>query len=396
MVGYPINYGDDVSDRKMLSDYIVDLSGYIVSSAVDAVKNERLQRHLVSGNRKINYQFKLVNQIFNFMNRKIHRTYEITKVISECGVIRKITIGFVTFVFGLGLSFGSLRPVASILQPQPQIERQSQNSISNQPYQAMEGSMSPSVRNLLKLAGGDLGKNINPGSRARSDARQAFTTRAKGPKPAQSKPRGSGFAEAWSSNHSNRSRPSAANRLAQQFQTGPAEGGNGLFGRFSARPTPDPHNPGCAGGPRSITVLSGQRNSDSSTELTAYDGFEAKLTDKSENHLTSKHGHKFGVDDPLPHNPNSKPTKYEQTRTRLNQANKAKVREEIESILSNTNSDIYTDVSIRGIQGRVYHCKDTNRVIGIHTEGEFAGQIMKAQPISDPQLDLLRESNILD
>jgi len=40
MVGYPINYGDDVSDRKMLSDYIVDLSGYIVYSAVDAVKNE--------------------------------------------------------------------------------------------------------------------------------------------------------------------------------------------------------------------------------------------------------------------------------------------------------------------------------------------------------------------
>jgi hypothetical protein len=76
-----------------------------------------------------------------------------------------------------------------------------------------------------------------------------------------------------------------------------------------------------------------------------------------------------------------------------------KVREEIKNILSNTKntkSDVYTDVSIRGIQGRVYHCKDTNRVIGIHTEGEFAGQIMKAQPISDPQLDLLRELKILD
>ena len=191
-------------------------------------------------------------------------------------------------------------------------------------------------------------------------------------------------------NTSKRSRPAAANRLAQQFQTGPAEGGNGLFGRFSARPTTDPYNPGCAGGPRSITVLSGQRNSDSSTNLTAYDGFEAKLTDKSENHLTSKHGHKFGVDDPLPPNPNQKPTKYEQTRTRVTNENKSKVREEIKSILSNTKRDVYTD------QGRVYHCKDTNRVVGIHTEGEFAGQIMKAQPISDPQLDLLRESNILD
>lgn len=203
-------------------------------------------------------------------------------------------------------------------------------------------------------------------------------------------------AEAWVQNPSNRARPAAANRLAQQLQPGQAEGGNRLFGRFSARPTPDPSNPGCAGGPRSLTVLSGQRNANSSTNLTAYDGFEAKLTDKSENHLTSKHGHTFGVDDPLPPNPNQNPTKYEQTRTRLNNDNKAKVREEIKSILSNTKSDVYTDVNIRGIQGRVYHCKDTNRVVGIHTEGEFAGQIMKAQPISDPQLDLLRGLNILD
>lgn len=132
------------------------------------------------------------------------------------------------------------------------------------------------------------------------------------------------------------------------------------------------------------------------TNLTAYDIFEAKLTDKSENHLTCKHGHKFGVDDPLPPNPNQKPTKYEQTRTRLNNDNKSKVREEIKSILSNTKSDVYTDVIIRGIQGRVYHCKDTKRVVAIHTEGDFAGQLMKAQPISNPQLDLLRELKILD
>jgi hypothetical protein len=93
---------------------------------------------------------------------------------------------------------------------------------------------------------------------------------------------------------------------------------------------------------------------------------------------------------------NQKPTAYKQTRTRLNNENKAKVREKIKSILSNTNTDIYPDVSICGIQGRVYHCNDTNRVVGIHTEGEFAGLIMKAQPIFKRQLDLLRELNILD
>ena len=244
--------------------------------------------------------------------------------------------------------------------------------IQNQQNQTPEA-----LKSALEIRCGNLGKS-GPGPKAKADARNAVNNRS--PKSAKSKSGGSGFAEAFT--------------VKPKFPARP--GGNGLFGRFTPQPTPDPHNPGCTGGPRSITVLSGQRNSDSSTKLIAYDGFAAKLTDKSENHLTSKHGHKFNVDDPLPRNPNSKPTKYEQTRTRLNHENKAKVREEIKSILSNTNSDIYTDVSIRGIQGRVYHCKDTNRVIGIHTEGEFAGQIMKAQPISDPQLDLLRELNILD
>lgn len=93
-----------------------------------------------------------------------------------------------------------------------------------------------------------MGKGSSPRARARNDARRAFT----------SKSRASSFAEAWSPNNSNRSRPPGANRLAQQFRTSPAQGGNGLFGRFSARPTLDPYNPGCAGGPRSVTVLSSQ------------------------------------------------------------------------------------------------------------------------------------------
>ena len=236
-------------------------------------------------------------------------------------------------------------------------------------------------KSILKIRCGDLQKT-GPGPRAKSDASKATANRARNSKAGNSQSGISPFAQAFT--------------VEPKFPARPGQNRDGLFGRFSARPTPDPSNPGCAGGPKSITVLSGQRNSDSSTKLTAYDGFEAKLTAKSENHLTSKHGHEFGVDDPLPRNPNQKPTKYEQTRTRLNNENKAKVREEIKSILSNTNSDIYPDVSIRGIQGRVYHSKDTNRVVGIHTEGEFAGLIMKAQPISDPQLNLLRELNILD
>jgi hypothetical protein len=107
-----------------------------------------------------------------------------------------------------------------------------------------------------QIRGGDLGKGSSPGARARSDARKAITNRAKGPKAAKSKPGpgGSVFAQAWLQNPSNRARPAAANRLAQQFQSGQAEGGNGLCGRFSARPTPDSSNPRCSGGPRSLTV----------------------------------------------------------------------------------------------------------------------------------------------
>ena len=253
---------------------------------------------------------------------------------------------------------------------------------SAQPEQVMKGSQT-----TLKISYGGDGNSSQPskftaGSKAKSAARRYFARRQTGKKPTSGLWGGSLFAQAFT--------------VKPKFTARPGGNGDRLFGRFTPRPTPDPRNPGCAGGPQSITVLSGQRNSDKSTKLTTYDGFEAKLTDKSENHLTSKHGHEFGVDDPLPRNSNQKPTKYERTRTRLSNENKAKVREEIKSSLSNIESDIYPDVSIRGIQGRVYHDERMNRVVVIHTEGEFAGQIMKAQPISDKQLGFLRELNILD
>ena len=56
----------------------------------------------------------------------------------------------------------------------------------------MEESKSPSVRNLLKISGGDLGKSSNSGARAYNDARKAITNIVKGPKAAKSKP-GEGF-----------------------------------------------------------------------------------------------------------------------------------------------------------------------------------------------------------
>jgi hypothetical protein len=323
--------------------------------------------------RKVNYEIKLINKTINFLKGIIYKTYRITKVICKFGVVQKVTISFITIVVALGLRFGNLRPVDPIIQSQTQIETQLKHTRSTQ---AMEVSKSSAVRNLLKLSGGDLGKGSSPGARARSDARKAINNR---PKDAKLKSQGSNFAKAWAPNTSKRSRPAAANRLAQQFQTGRVEGGNGLFGRFSARPIPDPSNPGCAGGPRSVTVLPGQLNPNSSTEhslreITAHDGVKSRLTDKSLNHLTSKHAYALDIDDPLPTHPNQKPTKYKQARTRINKVNKRKFGDTVEKILEDPNTEVFPDISIRGI----------------------TGQIKKAQPISDAQLKILQEKNKID
>jgi hypothetical protein len=236
-----------------------------------------------------------------------------------------------------------------------------------------------------QIRGGDLGKGSSPGARARSDARKAITNRTKGPKAAKSKPGGSPFAEAFT--------------VEPKFLARPGQ--NGLFGRFSPRPTPDPFNPGCAGGPRSITVLSQSKSSeqDSAREITAHDGVKGRLTDKSTNHLTSKHGGVLGIDDPLPPNPNQKPTKYKQIRTRVNKENKEKFGDIIEEILKDPTTEPYSDVSMRGIKGHGYYTEnygESGFFVGIHTEGEFAGQSKKAQPLTPEQLENLRTLNSIN
>ena len=268
--------------------------------------------------------------------------------------------------------------------------------IQNQQNQTPEA-----LKSALEIRCGDLGKS-GPGPKAKADARNAMNNRS--PKGAKSKPGGSGFAEAWVQNPSNRARPAAANRLAQQLQPSQAEGGNGLFGRFSARPTPDPSNPGCAGGPRSITVLSGQRNANSSTnhsirEITAHDEVKGKLIDKAVNHFTSKHADALGIDDPLPPSPNQKPTKYKQTSTRINNENKKKVGDILEKILEDPNTEVFPGISMRGIAGHGYYTEDYGEYgffVGITTEGKLADQITKAQPVSPDQLEKLRTLNSIN
>ena len=113
------------------------------------------------------------------------------------------------------------------------------------------------------------------------------------------------------------------------------------------------------------------------------------MTDKSTNHLTSKHGHEVGIDDPLPPLPNQKPTPYKQVRTRINNENKEKFGDILEEILEDPNTSVFPNVSMRGIKSHGYYTEDYGEsgfFVGIHNEGEFAGLIMKAQPVTPEQL----------
>ena len=251
--------------------------------------------------------------------------------------------------------------------------------------------ISPSGKIIMIIPrGGDNNQPGKPskfssGSKAKGAAKRDFARRQTGKKPTSGRSGGSSFAEAFT--------------VEPKFPARPGGNRDGLSGRFSAQSTPDPSNPVCGDGPRSIAVLSQSKSSeqDSVREIIAHDGVRGKLTDKSTNHLTSKHGDVLGIDDPLPSNPNQKPTEYKKTRTRINKENKKKFGDTVEEILKDPNTEPYPDISIRGIKGHGYYTKNYGGVfVGIHTEGEFKGQIKKAQPISQQQLTRLQEEDIID
>jgi len=62
------------------------------------------------------YKIKLVKKTVNFLKGILKKTYRITKGISKCGVVQKVTIGFFTVVVAVGLRFVSLRAVEPIIQ----------------------------------------------------------------------------------------------------------------------------------------------------------------------------------------------------------------------------------------------------------------------------------------
>lgn len=163
-------------------------------------------------------------------------------------------------------------------------------------------------------------------------------------------------------------------------------------------------------GPRPRTVLNGQRQNQQNTRtLSVHDGSQAAITEGSVDHLLSKHGHNFNVNDQLPPNANQKPTKHQQIRTRVNAKNRQQFLDEAQRILNDKEfSEPFEDIRIRGIAGRgyVYDNPDYPGIaqddkiaalfIGIPEEGPFQGQIKKMQPISAKQLRILREQGCID
>jgi hypothetical protein len=234
---------------------------------------------------------------------------------------------------------------------------------------------------FLEISRGGKQSKTGPGARAKSDA--ARVKGVKNKRSGSSTQSNSGYAEALANPHPGKPKPSTTGGL------------------FAGRPKPNYYNPGAAGPPRSVSCKFAQKNEElddsSCIRYEAPDGFECKMSPSSQDHLLAKHGHNFGIDDPLPPNPQQKQTKYKQIRTRITKENKEQFAQNFGEVLSRSKPypDIDTDIDIRGVKSRFYYSPEDEVGIGVPTEGDYEGQIMQAQPISDQQLDSVKNQNKL-
>ena len=134
-----------------------------------------------------------------------------------------------------------------------------------------------------------------------------------------------------------------------------------------------------------------------------FDGTQAKLSDRSESHLISRHGHNIGINDTIPNlDIQNSPYPNLKSRTRVNKENKKLFRTGVDNILTTPeNIETFHDVSIRGIKSRVYLYTPTDSnapklVFGVHEEKKFKGEMKRFQPISPRQETILRDQNRLD
>jgi len=141
--------------------------------------------------------------------------------------------------------------------------------------------------------------------------------------------------------------------------------------------------------------------------LQAKDNKKMLLTKKSLEHLTLNHGHDLGVRDFLPRNPNERKTPYQSKYLKTNHTNPENllhVSNTIETIINSVDTEIFENIKIRGTLGHGYVTRKNygsnsslyrGMFIGVHTEGEFSGQLMKCQPMSLKDLKKLRLNNTI-
>jgi hypothetical protein len=141
------------------------------------------------------------------------------------------------------------------------------------------------------------------------------------------------------------------------------------------------------------------KNSPSYIEtIQTFDGKCMDIPNKSLDHLLSKHGHRFGGNDPLPIDPNQKDTNYfeRKIRTRLTPENRDQFRNNIKKFGQSKNLIPFYGVEMHDKIGDVYYCPETKRCISAIVDPVSGKRTLnKAQPVGPNQLKQLTTQNRL-
>ena len=138
------------------------------------------------------------------------------------------------------------------------------------------------------------------------------------------------------------------------------------------------------------------------------DGRVAVLTKKSQKKLCEKHGAQVGMHDPLPPNPRARPEKYPLPRTKTSPPNLLFFGDMLEHIMNSPNTKVYKNASIRnGTEGQAHayftptnygpeNSKYRGFVIAISMQGEHSGKLLKAQGVTERQLEKFQKFKIIE
>ena len=132
--------------------------------------------------------------------------------------------------------------------------------------------------------------------------------------------------------------------------------------------------------------------------IQTFDGKSMDIPNKSLDHLLSKHGHRFGVNDPLAIDPNQKDTNYfeRKIRTRLTPENRNQFRNNIKKFGQSKNLIPFYGVKMHDKIGDVYYCPETKRCISAIVDPVSGKRTLnKAQPVGPNQLKELTTQNRL-